>query len=90
MVSLVDAAICPRNAIVRLKLVLALADPIAVAKARLLPQLCPLHGCVELLMANSSTPAKAVSADEAVRDTTGVPPQDTCGVNPVAVPWWVN
>ena len=75
---------------VTLNAVLALADPSAGANARLLPQLCPLHGCAEALIAKSMMPANPVSAAVAVRNKTGVPAQDSAGVNAVAVPVCVN
>ena len=82
--------ICPRKLIVKLCVVLALADPTAAANARLLPQLCPLQGCAEELIANSSLPAYAVSAAAPERDRIEAPAQPICGVNPVAVPWCRN
>jgi hypothetical protein len=71
---------------VTLSAVFTLADPIAVANARLLPQLCPLHACIEVLIAKSMIPANAVSAALAALESIGLPPNDTAGVNPVAVP----
>jgi hypothetical protein len=88
--SLVAADICPRKLIVTLSAVFKLADPIAVANARLLPQLCPLHGCAEELIAKLIVPANAVSAAEPALESTGVAPQDNWGVNPIAVPVCVN
>jgi hypothetical protein len=85
-VSLVDPDICPRKAMVTLSAVLTLVDPSAVENARVLPQLCPLHGWAEELIAKSMIPANAVSAEEPLLDITGVPPQDTWGVKPVDVP----
>src|ERR1035437_6536601 len=85
-VSLVDPDICPWKPIVTLSAVFTPADPTAVANARLLPQLCPFHGCVEELILKSMLPTNAVSAAPAALDRTGVPPNDTAGVNPVAVP----
>jgi hypothetical protein len=71
---------------VTLSPVFAPVTPTAVENARLLPQLSPFHGCVDELIANSSLPANAVSADVAALESTGVPPNDTWGVNPVVVP----
>ena len=85
-VSLVDPDICPWKPIVTLSAVFTLAEPAAVANARLLPQLCPLHGCIEGLIAKSMIPANAVSAAAPALDNIGVAPNDTAGVNPVAVP----
>ena len=85
-VSLVVPDICPRNAIVTLSPVFTPVAPTAVRNARLLPQLCPLQGCADELIAKSITPANAVSAADPVLESTGVPPNDICGVNPVAVP----
>ena len=85
-VSLVDADICPRKAIVTLSPVLTPVAPSAVENAKLLPQLCPFQACVDALIANSSLPANAVSADDAALESTGVPPNDTCGVKPAVVP----
>ena len=86
-VSPVDADICPRNEIVNSCVVSRLAEPKTVAKARLLPQLCPLQGCDPALIPNSNFPAIAVSAADAARDRMGVAPHATCGVKPVEVPW---
>ena len=88
--SLVDAAICPKKVMVILSAVFTLAEPSTVASARLLPQLCPLNGCVEESIANSKLPAKAVSAADAALERTGVVPQVSCGMNPVVVPVCVN
>ena len=88
--SVVDPDICPRKLIVTLPAVLTLVDPKAAANARLLPQLCPLQGCVEELIAKSMIPANPVSVALAVLDNTGVPPKESCGINPVAVPVWEN
>ena len=71
---------------VTLSAVFAPVVPTAVKNAKLLPQLCPLHGCVDEFIANSTLPANAVSADDAALESTGVPPKDTWGVNPVVVP----
>lgn len=71
---------------VTLSAVFTLVDPTAAAKVRVLPQLCPLHGCVEELIAKPMVPAKAVSVAVAVLESTGVPPNESCGIKPVVVP----
>ena len=86
MLSPVDDDICPNKLIVKLCDVLTLVTPTEVANARLLPQLCPLHGCAPVFTAKFSSPVNAVSDAVPARDKTGVPPKATCGVNPDPLP----
>jgi len=51
-------------------------DPKAAASGRMLPQLCPLHGCVDALIAKFKVPAKAVSVEDPTRERTGVPQKE--------------
>ena len=90
MLSPVKVETCPRKLIVKLCAVFTDVTPTAGAKAVLLPQLSPLHGCVEVLTAKLSVPANAVSETAPVRDNTGVPPKATCGVNADVVPTCVK
>ena len=90
MLSPVDDDICPSKLIVKFCVVLTLVTPSAAANARLLPQLSPLHGCVEAFTAKFSVPVNAVSPAVPVRDNTGVPPKATCGVKPEVLPTCVK
>ena len=74
--------ICPRKLIVKLCVVFTDVAPTDVPIGVLLPQLSPLHGCVDEFTAKLRVPANAVSAAAPVRDNTGEPPNATCGVNP--------
>ena len=86
MLSPVDDVICPKKLIVKLCAVLTFVTPTDVANVRLLPQLSPLHGCVEEFTAKFSVPVNAASDVIPVRDSTGEPPNATCGVNPDPAP----
>ena len=86
MLSPVKIDTCPIKLIVKLSEVFTDVTPTAGANAVLLPQLSPLHGCVDVLTAKLSVPANAVSVAVPVRDNTGVPPKATCGVNPEVLP----
>jgi hypothetical protein len=86
MLSPVADDTCPRKLIVKLCVVFTEVTPRAAANAVVLPQLSPLQGCVEAFTAKLRLPANAVSAAVPVRDSTGVPPKATCGVNPELVP----
>ena len=85
-VSLPLADICPCKDIVRLALILALAEPAVLARLSVLPQLCDAQDCPLASMPKLMRPAIAVSVATQVRDSAVTPAHRTFPVNPVETP----